>query len=114
MIPGMGAGLMPGMAGGGYVSLNDLLGEMGSVMPQMPGGKIGAAAPIGAVASAVGAPAGSVRGHSEAAASTVGKQGSHVQFGDIVINNPRPEMSSTSLTRAAQKAAWLAGRHLDL
>jgi phage-related protein len=96
------------LASGGTVSLNDLLSQV-SVMPQMPSGRIGADAPLAAVSAAAAAP----RGRSEAAQATVGGQGANVTFGDIIVQNPRPEAASTSITRATQKAAWLAGRQLS-
>jgi hypothetical protein len=53
------------------------------------------------------------RGRSEASAASLGGQGANVTFGDIKIYNPRPEMSSNSITRSTQRAAWLAGRQLS-
>jgi peptidoglycan hydrolase-like protein with peptidoglycan-binding domain len=98
-----------GHASGGYIGLNDLLGQV-SIGPRMPSGRFGAQDPINAVRAAT-ANTEPTRVRSEAAAASSG-QGANVTFGDIKIYNPRPELSSHSITRSTQKAAWLAGREL--
>jgi hypothetical protein len=64
---------------------------------------------VGASSAAMSA-GGNVR--SAASQASGGPGGANVTFGDINIHNPRPEPASGSITRATQRAAWLAGREI--